>query len=380
MSRAATLRMASSRWSWNASRCASSSPEGSSSLAGGSGSSKRGLQVGEPRRHHEIVGGKFEADALRPRRRIPNTGRRARGSRSCADRLFASAQERGEDRAALRSRRSRRSAIRHPRRGRWGPSTVNVSMPFEKDVLVRLRNHRRRCGFVHDKSSFRRRSATAISTRRGWMRSHFSAAAARASDLPSSSGTCAATAFISAMSPLQWRTMSPTGSQRAARAIAEIAAQRLHAQIVGHQQAIESNFLTDDLADHLGRQGRRCGIDSGEDHMSGHRERHVRKGFERHEIGARQLGARRRHARQFIVRISACASVSGNVLDDRKGSPSSSRVSATARPSRASTCGSSENARSPMMLCDPGTGTSRHGIASTVTPISRRGPWRSIRR
>ena len=60
----AAARIASSRRSRSASAAASSAAAGSSAF-GGTGSSSRDLRIGEPRRHDEIVGGKFEADLPR---------------------------------------------------------------------------------------------------------------------------------------------------------------------------------------------------------------------------------------------------------------------------------------------------------------------------
>ena len=64
MSRAPACCIASSRRSRCASAAAISSPLGSSG-PGGCGSSKPRLEIGEPRRHHEIIGGDLEPEAAR---------------------------------------------------------------------------------------------------------------------------------------------------------------------------------------------------------------------------------------------------------------------------------------------------------------------------
>ena len=62
---AAALRMASSRFRRNASRAASSSPVGWSSAPASRGSSSLRLEVGEPRRHHQVVGGQLQPQLAR---------------------------------------------------------------------------------------------------------------------------------------------------------------------------------------------------------------------------------------------------------------------------------------------------------------------------
>ena len=76
-----------------------------------------------------------------------------------------------------------------------------------------------------------------------------SAASARSRAAPSSSGEASATSRASARSPLQCSAMSTPAAKRGARALAERAAQRLHREIVGHQQAVEADRLAHDALD-----------------------------------------------------------------------------------------------------------------------------------
>ncbi len=100
---------------------------------------------------------------------------------------------------------------------------------------------------------------------------------------------------------------------------AEAAAQRLHRQVVGEQEAVEADVSADDLLHHLARDRRRqFRVDRGIDHMRGHRDRQVAEPPERFEIGALQLGARSLDHGQRLVAIGPRPPMPRNVLDDRQ--------------------------------------------------------------
>ncbi len=107
--------MASRRCSSKASRAASSSPVGSSSL--GLREQQARFEIGEPGGHHEIIGRQIQPELAGLGDEERDTDRQARQWRSSSDRPSGCAPARARDRAAPRSPRHRRGATRpYPRR------------------------------------------------------------------------------------------------------------------------------------------------------------------------------------------------------------------------------------------------------------------------
>lgn len=107
--------------------------------------------------------------------------------------------------------------------------------------------------------------------------------------------------------------------KRRLRPRAERSRQRLHADIVREQEAVESDVPAHDAGNALRRQGRWAfRIDGGEHHVRGHRVRRIRVDLEREEIGSREEIERFFHYRQLQVAVGAGAAMARNVLDHRR--------------------------------------------------------------
>ena len=97
--------------------------------------------------------------------------------------------------------------------------------------------------------------------------------------------------------------------QRIGRAILELPTQRLHRQIVGHQQAIKPNVAADDLVhDGFRPCAGRCRINRRVDDMRAHRHWQVGVGAKWREVDAFQLGARRINDGKLHMAVGAGAS------------------------------------------------------------------------
>ena len=97
------------------------------------------------------------------------------------------------------------------------------------------------------------------------------------------------------------------------------AAQGLHRQVIGHQQAPETDLLADDGADHLLRlRGWEMRVDVGVNDMRRHRHRSIGHGREGRKVDRFEIGALRINDGKFQMAVGLGAAVSGNVLDDGK--------------------------------------------------------------
>ena len=84
--------------------------------------------------------------------------------------------------------------------------------------------------------------------------------------------------------------MSQPAAITAAARSAESPVERLHAEIVGHEQAVEADPAADDRLDHDRRlAGRPLGVPGGVDDMGGHPHRRVAKADERLEVDLQRL-------------------------------------------------------------------------------------------
>src|SRR5207344_63074 len=97
------------------------------------------------------------------------------------------------------------------------------------------------------------------------------------------------------------------------------AAERLHADIIAHHQARQSDQLTNHFAHYNGRHARRSLIiESGEQNMGGHGERRVAQCHEGPKIDRDQLLGRGIDARQHQMAVGPRPAVPRNVLDHRQ--------------------------------------------------------------
>jgi hypothetical protein len=84
--------------------------------------------------------------------------------------------------------------------------------------------------------------------------------------------------------------MSQTGGEARLRAIPERAGQGVHREVVGHEETVEAHMAADDVVYDVGRSGSRTvGIEGRVDHVSGHREGHVREDPEGHKVVGLEL-------------------------------------------------------------------------------------------
>ena len=105
----------------------------------------------------------------------------------------------------------------------------------------------------------------------------------------------------------------------ALRARAKIAGQRLHREIVGHQQAVETDMAADNLADHgLRQRARRIRVDRRVNDMRAHRHRQVGVGLERREVYGFEFGASRVDHWQFEMAVGARPAMAGYVFHHRR--------------------------------------------------------------
>jgi hypothetical protein len=105
----------------------------------------------------------------------------------------------------------------------------------------------------------------------------------------------------------------------AAAARVDGAGERLHGQIVGDQNPLESDEAADDLGDDAGRYGGRAlGVYGGDQQMAGHAQRHVGQGPKRTEVAGLQLRQRRLDHREAEMAVDLAAAMSGQMLDHRR--------------------------------------------------------------
>ena len=152
----------------------------------------------------------------------------------------------------------------------------------------------------------------------------------------------AATASISSRLPLQWSTMSQPAANAASRPLRERARQRLHREVVAHHEAV----IADMAADRSSRitawevVAGLLGIERRVDDVRRHRERHVGKMPERHEI----LRVRARRASASTTGrsrwLSAAARPCPGMCLMTGSTPPAISPSAAARPRSATVSGS----------------------------------------
>ncbi len=97
--------------------------------------------------------------------------------------------------------------------------------------------------------------------------------------------------------------------------------QRLHRQVVGHDQAAEAQMRPHQLHGLLRGRRRPLRIDGVEHHMGRHRQRHVRQGLERREIPTVEGREIRMHHRQVVVAVGKGPAVARHVFDHRQHAP-----------------------------------------------------------
>src|SRR5665647_1135805 len=106
-----------------------------------------------------------------------------------------------------------------------------------------------------------------------------------------------------------------SGGKRGAAALRDRAGQRLHRDVVAHQQAPESNKPANHFAHHCDRSCGRCiRVDGGKHNMGGHAERQGGQGPEGGKIGRFQGGPVGTDHWQFGVAVHAGAAMPGPVL------------------------------------------------------------------
>ena len=107
--------------------------------------------------------------------------------------------------------------------------------------------------------------------------------------------------------------------ERGAAALGERAGQRIHGNVIAHQQSLESDKAANHFAHHCDRSGgRRDGIDSTKHNMGGHAERQAGQRPESGKIGPFQRCAVGIDHRQLVVAVGGGAAVARQVLDHRQ--------------------------------------------------------------
>jgi hypothetical protein len=106
------------------------------------------------------------------------------------------------------------------------------------------------------------------------------------------------------------------GRQRGGGALAQGAGQRLHGQVVAHEEPVEADRASDDLIDHQARGcGRVVGIIGGVDHVRRHPQGHIRQRPEGRKIDRLQFVPRGLHNGQGLVAVGSGPAVAGDMLD-----------------------------------------------------------------
>ena len=101
-------------------------------------------------------------------------------------------------------------------------------------------------------------------------------------------------------------------------ALIERTFQRLHRQVVAHDEAIEADLAAHDFGDHHRRHRRGAAwINRGVEKMRAHRHRQVAQRRKRGEV-ALELPARGVDDRQLVMAVHARPAMPGHVLDDRR--------------------------------------------------------------
>ena len=108
------------------------------------------------------------------------------------------------------------------------------------------------------------------------------------------------------------------GLKRVMAPVREAARQRLHGNVVGHEQPAELDPVADDRNHLVRRGGGRVGVDIGIDHMRRHCDGQARHGLKRQEIRHVQRLFLGLHDRQFQMAVRRRAAMTRNVLDDRQ--------------------------------------------------------------
>ena len=213
------------------------------------------FEVGEPRRHHQIIGGELEPQLAR---RLDEgeilVGERQDRNLGEVDLLLARQRQQQIERAfeALDVDDQRRLV------GARAPvARVVVSNVFGVmlDLCVALPGRRRSAASNMLRAPRRHR------TRSGAARAA-SAASARCAASPASRGAAPATSRISSSLPLQWSTTSQPAASAARLRSRERARQGAHRNVVAHQQSLEADEAANHFAHHCDRSGGRCdGVD-----------------------------------------------------------------------------------------------------------------------
>ena len=118
------------------------------------------------------------------------------------------------------------------------------------------------------------------------------------------------------------------------------------------------------------RLAQRSAIPGAVDDVRGHRHQRIVQPLEREQVGLQRRGVGVDH-RQLHMAVRHRPPMPRHMLDHADHPAARASPSIVARPSAATRNGSAPSARSPMMSCAPGWGTSSSGRQSTVTPASR---------
>ena len=158
------------------------------------------------------------------------------------------------------------------------------------------------------------------------------------------------------------------GRQRLPRQIGGRAGQRLHRQIVGHQNSFKADPAADDRLDHgRGQCRRQRGIPGRIDDVRRHGPGQVGVQGERQQIGIQIVGL---DARQRQMAVHPRAAMPGRMLADRLHARRRAAPRRSAVPAARPRAGSSASARSPITAWAPGTARSSTGAATTSKPAA----------
>ena len=136
---------------------------------------------------------------------------------------------------------------------------------------------------------------------------------------PRASAPAPATSAISRKIAIAVKHDVAAGGKRGAAALGNRARQRLHRDVVAHQQSLEPDKAANHFAHHCDRsRGRRGGVDGGKHNMGGHAERQAGERPEGGKIGLFQRGAVGIDHRQPVVAVGGGAAVARQMLEHRQ--------------------------------------------------------------
>ena len=242
------------------------------------------LEIGEPRRHHEIVGGKFEPQLAR----LLDEGEILVGER----------QDRDLREIDLLLARERQQQIERA----FEALDIDDQRLLVGGEIGRKRSFRSSSAIMRSPSCRRiparaRATSNGAGARRRRRAPHRRAASPRRQ----AAAQASATSRLSSSVAVAMEHDIAAGRERRARALGKRARQGVHREVVAHQQAVESDATANHFAHHCDRsRGRRDRIDGAKHNMRGHPQRQLGERPEGREIGRlqrRAVGMRRPAAR-----------------------------------------------------------------------------------